>query len=56
MKRDVAEAKSELKVTIKELKTAEKERGAIKHDYGKKIEALESKLKNLSEWKAEKIA
>ena len=43
-------------MTIKELKTAKKERGAIKHDYGMKIEALESKLKNLSEWKAEKIA
>ena len=43
LKREVAEAKSELKVTIKELQTAQKERGAIQHDLVRKLKYLKLK-------------
>ena len=56
MKKEATETKSEIKVTTKELKAAKKELDAIQHNYGKKIEALESKLQNFSNQKADKIA
>ena len=56
LKSDITELKGELKIAKKDVKTLNKESIKSEHDFGKRIDILESKIRNLMEFKAGKVA
>ena len=56
LEREITELKDEIKLAKKEVKILKKESNKSEHDFFKKSEIFESKIRNLMKFKSEKVS